>query len=208
MIEVELKSKELKEYVYLELEKSKRDPLYDEDIDRIEDLTLNALDFLDEPTDITLFDLVFFNNLKSCTIIDKKISAQELNALNSVKSLETLQLVRCEIPNEVYLTSNINYVIIEKSTSVNMETFSRLKSLEKFRAINCVNFNLSGISKCENVTNVYLQNLNLNEIKELKEMKKLRKINLNGTKVKHMCKFSKNIEVIHEDENFILDEED
>ena len=166
MIEVELKSKELKEYVYLELEKNRKDPLYDEDLDRIEDLTLNALDFLDEPTDITLFDLVFFNNLKSCTIINKTISIQELNVLSSVKSLEILQLVRCELPKDAYLTSNINYLIIEKCTSVNMETFSRLKSLETIRAINCINFNLSGLSKCEKVTKVYLQNLNLNEQKE------------------------------------------
>lgn len=208
MIEVELKSRELKEYVYLELEKNKKDPLYNEDLDRIEDLTLNGLDFLDEPTDITLFDLVFFNNLKDCTIIDKTISAQELEVLSSVKSIETIQFVRCELPKDAYLTSNINYLIIEKCSGVSMETFSKLKLLEKVRAINCKNFSLSGISKCENVTRVYLQNLNLNDIKELKELKKLHKINLNGTKVKRMCKFNRGIEVIHEDENFILDEED
>ena len=60
MVEIELKSKELKEFVYLKLNKDRRLPIYDEDVERIKDVTLNALDFLDEPTDATIFDLIFF----------------------------------------------------------------------------------------------------------------------------------------------------
>lgn len=41
MLEVELKSRELKEYLYLELDKNRSEPIYDEDLNKITELDLD-----------------------------------------------------------------------------------------------------------------------------------------------------------------------
>ena len=84
MLEIELKSNELKEYVYLELDKNPKEPIYDEDLNKITSLYLDRLDLIEEPTDITIYDLVFFKNLKECTISNMDISNQELEVLNTL----------------------------------------------------------------------------------------------------------------------------
>ena len=98
MVEIELKSKELTEYIYLTLNKDRSTPLYDDDIDKIKDITLDALDFLDEPTDTTIYDLVFFNNLKTCMIANMNISANEMDVLNKLDSIESIQFTNCVFP--------------------------------------------------------------------------------------------------------------
>ena len=92
MVEIELKSKELTEHIYLTLNKDRSTPIYDVDIDKIEDVTLDALDFLDEPTDTTIFDLVFFNNLKTCMIANMNISEKEIEVLNKLIVLNQFNL--------------------------------------------------------------------------------------------------------------------
>ena len=106
MLEVELKSNELKEYVYLELNKNKKDPIYDEDLNEITSLYLNKLDLIGEPTDITIYDLIFFKNLKECTISNMNISDQELGVLNRLSNLESLQLNDHKYQNMSVIFSN------------------------------------------------------------------------------------------------------
>ena len=100
MLEIELKSNELKEYVYLELDKNPKEPIYDEDLNEITSLYLNKLDLIGEPTDTTIYDLIFFKNLKECTISNMNISDQELEVLNKLSKLESLQLNDCNFSNK------------------------------------------------------------------------------------------------------------
>ena len=93
MFEIELKSKELTEYVYITVDKDRAEPLYDSDLEQVEDVTLDAFDFIGEPTDETIYDLVFFKNLKNCMIVNMTISAGEIGFLISWKILSQYNLL-------------------------------------------------------------------------------------------------------------------
>ena len=209
MIEIELRSNELREDVYLKLNKDRNTPLYDEDLGNIKSVSLNGLDFLDEPTDVTIYDLVFFRNLESCVIINKEISDKELEVLNSVTSLQSLQISNCVLPKNKQITLNLNYMTLDKCSDVDIHMLSDMKSLRQLRIVNCNNVILDGISNLENLTDLYLQNLNMDNINEITKLKKLEYLNLNGTKVKSIINIKHNnkLNIVHEESNFLYDEE-
>ena len=209
MIEIELTSNELREDVYLKLNKDRNTPIYDEDLNRIKSVNLNGLDLLDEPTDVTIYDLVFFKNLESCVIINKEISDKELEVLNNLTSLRSLQITNCMLPKNKQITLDLNYMTVDKCSDVDIHMFSGMKQLQQLRIINCNNVTLDGISNLENLTDLYLQNLNIDNIDEITRLKKLEYLNLNGTKVKNLTDFkhNKRLKVVHEEANFLYDEE-
>ena len=62
-----------------------------------------------------------------------------------------------------------------------------------------------GISKFVNLTDLYIQNMNLEEIDEVMEIESLQYLNLNGTLVEKNVDFSQRIDLIveHEKENYL-----
>ena len=103
----------------MELNKNKKDPIYDEDLNEITSLYLNKLDLIGEPTDITIYDLIFFKNLKECTISNMNISDKELAILNRLSNLESLQLNDCNFSNKTKVELNIKNLIINDCENVN-----------------------------------------------------------------------------------------
>lgn len=210
MVEVELKSKELTEYVYLTLNKDRSTPLYDDDLEHIKDVTLNAIDFLDEPTDATIYDLIFFKNLKSCMIVNMTISENEIDLLNKMKSIESIQFTKCNLPKGKKLNMNASYVIIDECNDFEVDTLSDMSSINRLRIVDCENINLSGIEKMSSIVDLYMQSLNINDINFVTSLSSLEYLNLNGTKVKESTKVldGLNIKVEHKDKNYIYDVED
>ena len=206
MFEIELKSNELKTDVYLKLNKDENTPLYDEDLNEIEVVHLNALDFLDEPTDVEICDLVFFKNLKNCYLSNMYIKDEDLEILNSIKSLESLQLNNCSFSNNKKMNLNLLRLIVNKCKDIKFKIFDNMITLESVRIVNCDNVELSGISKLSNLKKLYLQNLELDQIDEVKELKELEYLKLNGSKIKNLINLNNNkLEVEHNEKNFLYD---
>ena len=184
MLEVELKSNELKEYVYLE--QNKKDPIYDEDLNEITSLYLNKLDLIGEPTDITIYDLIFFKNLKECTISNMNIYDKELAILNRLSNLESLQLNDCNFSNKTKVELNIKNLIINDCENVNISLYEDIKTLSRLQIVNC-----------------------MNNIDEILGVKSLKKLNLNGSKIENLDKINKmpNLYIEHEEINGLYDEE-
>lgn len=208
MLEIELKSNELKEYVCLELDKNPKEPIYDEDLNKITSLSLDRLDLIEEPTDITIYDLVFFKNLKECTISNMDISNQELEVLNTLSKLESLQLNNCKFSNEKKVRLNLKNLIINKCDDVKISVYDDIKTLKRLQIVNCKNINLKGISKMSNLSEVLLQNISMDDIDEIQGLKLLRKLNLNGSTIKNLDKINKmpNLYIEHEEKNMLYDE--
>lgn len=210
MVEIELKSKELTEYVYLTLNKDRSTPIYDNDLDRITDITLDALDFLGEPTDTTIFDLIFFNGLKSCILANMNISEKEVDVLNKLNSIESIQFKNCIFPRGKKINMQASYVIVDGCIEFDASIFSDMKSITKLRVVNCEHVKLDGIESLSEMTELYLQNLEIDNIDNVSGLDKLEYINLNGTKVKKLTDILKNtkIKVDHEEKNYIFDVEE
>ena len=200
MVEIELKSRELTEYVYLTLNKDRNTPIYDEDVEQIKDVTLDALDFLDEPTDATIYDLVFFTNLKTCMIANMAISENEIGILNNLENIESIQFTNCVFPKCKKFNMHATYVIVDGCIEFDASIFSEMKCITKLRIVNCEHVNLAGIEALKEITELYLQNLNLENIDGVENLNKLEYLNLNGTKVKKLTDISKklnNVRVEH-----------
>ena len=209
MVEIELKSKELKEFVYLTLDKDRSTPIYDEDLDQIKDVTLDGLDLLDEPTDATILDLIFFTSLETCMIADKVISESEVEVLNKLESIKTIQFTNCIFSKGKKIKCNATYLIVDGCKYFDANVFNEMKCLTKLCVVNCENVNLVGKQELNELKNVYLQNLELNDINDISNLKKIEYLNLNGTKVKNMEEIikNKNIKIEHEERNYIYDVE-
>lgn len=210
MLEIELKSRELKEYLYMELKKNKKEPLYDAELNSITELDLDRLDLLDEQTDITLEDIVFFNNLKRCYLGNFIFNDQNIKLLNSKKSLEFLQINDCVFKNTQDLQLGVKHLVIVDSENVNLSKYNDFNELEKLHIVNCANTTIEGISKFKNLSKVYLQNLNLDNINEMSKMQNLAYVNLNGSTLKDNSFEKQNTACIveHEEINAIYDAED
>jgi len=209
MVEIELKSKDLTEYVYLALNKNRNTPLYDEDIEEIEDITLDALDFLDEPTDTTIYDLIFFTNLKTCMIVNMKITENEIDLLNKLESIESIQFTNCNLPRGKKLKLNASYVIIDNCNNFALDSINEMCNVKKLRIVNCENLNVAGIEKMESIAVLYLQNINIEDVSFVTNLHSLEYLNLNGTKIKKSTNVldGLKIKIDHEDKNYIYDVE-
>lgn len=210
MFEIELKSKELTEYVYITVDKDRAEPLYDSDLEQVEDVTLDAFDFIGEPTDETIYDLVFFKNLKNCMIVNMTISAGEIEILNKLENLESIQFVNCVFKSDNKYHMKATEVILDKCIEANISLFDEMNTITKLKIVNCDKVNLKGLENLSNVTEIYLQNLILKDIDEVSKLKKLEYINLNGTKVENLTDIVNNpkISVDYEELNYIYDGED
>lgn len=203
MFEVELKSKTIKEYVYQELGKSYNEPLLSVDLDKIKVIELDSLDFLGEKTDVSIYDLVFFRNLESCYLINMEFNENEFEVLNMNKSIKDLHLINCKFNTKKELKLNLRSLIFDECDNVNVSICNGIDSLERLRIINCANVNISGISRLNNITDLFLQNLDIQNIDEIKNMKKLKNLNLNGCSYilnYDKLKSNEKITIVHENE--------
>lgn len=209
MLEIELKSEELKEYIYLELDKSRKEPICDEDLEKISSIHLNKLDIIGEPTDETIYDLIFFPNLIECTISNMNISDKELEVLNGLQKLEFLQLNNCAFSGNKKIDLNLNGIVLNKCKNADLSIYDNIKTLQTLQIVNCNNINLKGISKFPKLSELFLQNVELDEIDEVQNMKNLKYLNLNGSKIKNLDKINKlqNLTIEHEDINALYDGE-
>lgn len=206
MVEVELKSNELKEYVYLKLDKDKHIPIYDEDINQFKDITLNGLDLLDEPTDVTIFDLIFFTNLEICTFINMNISEKEIDVLNNLKKLEFIQFSNCVFPKDKKVKlEKVKKIVFDDCPKVEISNYIDCKQLDVLKIVNCDNIIFDGLEKCSNIRELYLQNLELSNVDIVNELKNLEYLNLNGTKVNKKININERVMVEHEELNYIFD---
>lgn len=210
MLEIELKSKDLKEYICLDLKKDKNEPIYDEDLNKITELDLDRYDLVDDLTDVTLEDIVFFNNLKKCYLTNFVFDDKNIKLLNKQKNLDFLQINDCVFKNNEELTLGVKHLVIVDSKNIDLQKYNNREDLEKLHIVNCANTNIKGISKFQNLSKVYLQNLYLDNINEMKSMDNLAYINLNGSSVKDDSFEKNNTDFIieHDDINAIYQSED
>lgn len=210
MLEIELKSKDLKEYICLDLKKDKNEPIYDEDLNKITELDLDRYDLVDDLTDVTLEDIVFFNNLKKCYLTNFVFDDKNIKLLNKQKNLDFLQINDCVFKNNEELTLGVKHLVIVDSKNIDLQKYNNQEDLEKLHIVNCANTNIKGISKFQNLSKVYLQNLYLDNINEMKSMDNLAYINLNGSSVKDDSFEKNNTDFIieHDDINAIYQSED
>lgn len=209
MLEIELKSNELKELMYLELGKNSNEPIFDEELSKITELQLNGLDLIGDPTDVSIYDLIFFKNLTTLYISDMQISDKELEIINNLPNLKFLQIDNCSFSDNKKIELNLIGLVINNCPKVKINIYRDMKTLETLHIVNCDNVDISGISTLDNLKKLFLQNLTLEEINEVQALKRLEYLNLNGTRINNLEKIYKipNLQIENEEIFGIYDEE-
>ena len=209
MLEIELKSRELREYLYIKLDKREDTPLYDSELDEITELDLNCIDLLEEKNDVTLEDLVFFKKLKSLYLSHFTIEDKGIQLINMQKNLDFIQFNNCDFKNEVPMELNVKHIAIVESNNIDFSKFRESDSLEKLHIVGCSNVTFEGISKFENLKKVYIQCMTIDNIEEITKLKNLIYLNLNGSTVLDSTFNIKDYEFIveHEKINTVFDSE-
>ena len=190
MLEIELKSHDLKEFLYLKLGKNKEEALFDEDLNGIDELDLNKLDIIGEETDVTIEDIVFFNNLKNLYLSNFVLDDKCVSLINSRANLEFLQINNCIFQNNENLKVNAKHIAIINSENIKLSKIEDTDNLEKLHI-------------------VYLQNMDLNDLSEVVKIKGLVYLNLNGSQVEDGSFNENNYDFVieHEEVNALYDSE-
>ena len=76
-----------------------------------------------------------------------KISKNEVNILNNINGLNSLQLNNCVIEEDIHIVLPIELLVIEECSNVKISTYTKMNELEKLCIINCNNVDIKGISK-------------------------------------------------------------
>ena len=207
MLEIELKSHELKDFLYIKLGKCENEPLYDVDLDEITELDLNCVDLLGEKSDATIEDIVFFKNLKSLYLSNFILDDQGIKLLNLKKSLEFIQINGCVFQNNIPVSLNTKHIAIVDSDNVDISKFEESGFLEKIHIVDCTNVNYNGIQKFKNLKKIYLQNMVINNLEEIIKVKSLVYLNLNGSEITDKSFNEKDYDFIieHEPINVVFD---
>ena len=175
-------SKELKEYLFLKLNKKEGEDLTEEDLDKVEEISLNSktIDFQERRYDFK--DFQKFKNLKFLILQNFKIRNYETNISNRIDSLCAVQMTNCKISSKSTLQGNLELISFRNCKNFSLRYISKLKSLKVLKVGNGKKLNLKGISIFKNIEKLYFRNIKLTNSLELVNLPNLKYLNLAESK--------------------------
>ena len=186
MIEVQIKSQDLKKILINKLKKYSEEIIYDEDLKKVKDIAINRYNLALKNTDINISELIFLTNLQSCIISNFEITDKDIMVLNNLKNLKTIQFTNCNFVNcSTVLNINVNYLIIE-TCKINLDIFSENKNLEKLIIIGYDKLDINTIKKFSNVKEMYLQECWISNIQNIINFAQLQHINLERSQIESL----------------------
>lgn len=156
---IKVKNKELEILIQVMLKKDiKKIELAD--LDRIEDITLNALDVQGNIISYELTDLKLFRNLKRCMIRNYKLTQENLSELNNIgksNSISELIIHNCEFEKGINLEIKTQTIKFIACKDINIENLISKSEIDNVYILHCINYN---IGKINNI-NIYLCDVNV-----------------------------------------------
>jgi len=171
-----------------------KDDILEEDLNNIEELTINKYKLNGKETDIDLEELKFFKNLKTLTLIKFKIDLNIIEKINDNKHLWAIQFSKCDFQRVLPINQKINYVVLDCCENVNLEFINNNETVK----IIGTEVDLIQLKQMENIETLYLQDCKIKNVIEILQCSKLKKLNLDGSKIDNkdiLKKLNKNIAV-------------
>jgi len=173
-------------YIYMLLDKPKGSNISLDDLDSIDSLTLNGTTLANTANDTVIEDLLYFRNLKHCTLINLQISDKEIFVLNNCSNLINLQFYNCSFSKiKEPLVGNIDMLSVISCSNFNIRYICSLKSLAVLNIKDMKKLKLNGIEGLFNLKKLYLQNIRNLSLNFIKYMDNLSYLNLDGSYFKN-----------------------
>ena len=195
----DIKSEDFKDLICIELDKDLIEDVSDEDLNQIEDFTLNRYNISGELSDINLQDIQSLKNLKSLTVNSFDINNDIISIINNMPYLELVQFSSCNFKTNLSISPKIKNLIVDSPNSFNE---SIINNNESIRIINH-NFDLRKIVNYTNIKDLYLQNCNIANIEMLNNYTSLELLNIDGSKISNeefLKQLSQKIEIQYSNE--------
>lgn len=205
MNKIEIKNERLKKYLEYELDKEQGDIINNEDLKKINQITIYGTSILGEEKYNDISDLLYFNDLKHCMIKDFCIKDEEIEIINKLQNLETLHFDDCIFKNkQEKINIKINKLVLTFCNNIDVKLFDRIEDLEYLRITSGNKIKLKGIEYFRNIKELVLQSILIKDMSFINKLEKLSYLNLNGSKIikNKECIERLNIKVEYKKNNF------
>ncbi len=169
-----IKSKDLFNLIKIILEK---DEIVEEDLEKVEDLTLNKYELDGTETDIDLDELVMIKNLKTLTLIKFTIKEENITKINNIKLLNTVQFTNCKFESINPLKQEIDNIVIDNCDNVKLKIINNNKLIKIIGS----SIDMKQINQSSNIQYLYLQNCEIRNIIELLKYDNLKFLSVDGS---------------------------
>lgn len=201
---IEIKNKELEMLLQVMLNKDiKR--IKQNDLDKIEDITLNAKDVLGKLISYDLEDLKLFNNLKTCTIRNYEISNENIDALNNVNDINELKIYNCSFKEKIDLKLNVQTVQFIACKNLKLGNLISKSSIENIFILHCLDYDISNIETKKPI-NIYFDEVNISN-KICEELLKSKIININFNNCDYIDISDKTLSDLCKNKNLVISNE-
>lgn len=176
--------------------KTEKANLEEEDLFQVEELNLSNREFSGKEKDIKLNGIEQFVNLKRLSLQYFLIDDEIIRILNSLKSLQELQLVSCEFKGkEALKISTLNRLLLY---CCKIDKYESIYSPKMLRIIGDSNIKINRINGKHNIEQMYLNESKIKGFYSIKDYTNLKVLNLDGSSVddsKILEKIKERIEV-------------
>lgn len=185
------------------------------DIDSIEDISIQDMNLAQKKLNIDLTEIVKLKNLKSLSLKFFEITDEIVEAINQLKSLEIVEFSMCSFKTKKELNKNLksivvynckefdvniirNNVVLEElqiihSGMIDIADISLFKNLRYLKLAYCNVISIQSMVNLKDLERLYLNHIELHYELNIKQMYNLKFISLNGSKVQDKEEYIKNI---------------
>lgn len=202
-----IKSKDIKRYVYLKLGKKETEEVNNEELNKITFLNLNYKNFKDEINEYDFNDLKQFKNLKELTLNGFEITEEMISNINQIDNLEILVINHCSFVTNKELISNLRRLVLTYTKINNLTNFKKCSDLENIEFIDCGDVDINNLIELKMLKEILVYNSEISNALELRNFDKLRILKIDGSKLDYEnleSVISSDIEFSHEERFYLI----
>ena len=176
-----------------------KEEILEQDLDNIENLTLNKYKFNGKENDINLNELELFKNLKTLTLINFSINKDIIKIINEHNFLWAIQFSSCNLSEVMPINQRVSKLIFDYCQNFKPELINNNEIIKIIGS----KIDLKELNKLNNTKELYLQDCKIKNLEEILKYNKLELLNLGGSNVENdivLNKLDKNIKVYFKEE--------
>ena len=201
---LEIKTKDIREYVFRVLQKNSSEELTCEELSKITFLNLNQMNFKREWNEYDFSDMAYFTNLESCTLNGFVVDEKMIVNLNQLPHLKGLVFNHCQFSTNHMITSPLDRLVLNWTSINDMNNFKESCGLKRLKIIHAKEVVDAMIFKpFEVIEELDICDSEIQNVSALDELKTLHSLCLDGSKLDN--EYQRNdISFSHEEEFFLI----
>ncbi len=201
---LEIKTKDIREYVFRVLQKNSSEELTCEELSKITFLNLNQMNFKREWNEYDFSDLAYFTNLESCTLNGFVVDEKMIVNLNQLPHLKGLVFNHCQFSTNHVITSPIDTLVLNWTSINDLNNFKESSGLQRLKIIHAKEVvDANSFKPFEKIEELDVCDSKIQNVSAIDELKALKSLRLDGSILDSDYQ-RKDISFSHEEEFFLM----